>query len=209
MVSRFVEQQHVWFFQQQTAQRDAAAFTTGEVSNFGIPVRQTQRVSGTLELHVQVVTVVRLNNLFEFALLRGQLIEVGIRFSVLRIHFVQAFQRVNHFGNRFFNGFTNGMLRVQLRLLRQVANLDARLRARFALDIGIDTSHDFQQGGFTGAVQTQNTDFCAREEAQRDVFKNMTFRRNHFADTMHGINELSHVDFASFIVMNRVFKGEV
>ena len=112
VVSRFVEQQHIWFFQQQAAQRDAAAFTTGKLLNFGIPVRQTQGISGTLKLHVQVMTVVRLNDLFKLALLRGQLIEVSVRFGVLGVHFIQTFQRVNHFGNRFFNGFANGMFRV-------------------------------------------------------------------------------------------------
>ena len=199
VVSRFVEQQHVWLFKQQTAQRDAAAFTTGEFFDFSVPVRQTQRISGALKLHVQVMTVVRLDNFFELTLLGSQLVEVGVWFSVLGVHFVQAFQRVNHFGNGFFNGFTYGMFRVQLWFLRQVTNFEARLWASFTFDIGIDTGHNFQQGRFTRAVQAQNTDFCAREEAQRDVFKNMTFRRNHFADTMHGINELSHVDFASFI----------
>lgn len=41
MVGRFVEQQHVWFFQQQAAQRYATTLTTGEVSDFRVPVRQT------------------------------------------------------------------------------------------------------------------------------------------------------------------------
>ena len=37
----------------------------------------------------------------------------------------------------------------------------------------------------------------------------MTFGGNHFADTMHGINELSHgVDFAPFILMNSFSKAK-
>jgi hypothetical protein len=144
------------------------------------------------------VAVVRLDNLFELALLCGELIEVRIRLGVFGIHFVQTFQRVNHFGDRFFNGLTHGVFRVQLRFLRQVADFDARLRTGFTFDVGIDAGHDAQQGRFTGAVQTENTDFRAREEAQRDIFQNMTFRRNHFADTMHGINELSHVGLRLF-----------
>ena len=162
VVSRFVEQQHVWFFQQQAAQRDAAAFTTGEILNFSVPVRQTQGVSGTLKLHVQVMTVVRLNDLFKLALLCGQLIEVSVRFGVLGVHFIQTFQRVNHFGNRFFHGFTNGMFRVQFWFLRQVTDFNARLWASFTFDIRINTGHDAQQGRFTRTVQTENTDFGAR-----------------------------------------------
>ena len=112
VVSRFVEQQHVWFFKQQTAQRNAAALTTGEVSDFRVPVRQAQCVSGALKLHVQVMAVVRLDNLFKLALLCREFIEVSVRFSIFRIHFVQTFQRVHHLGNRFFNGFTHGLFRV-------------------------------------------------------------------------------------------------
>jgi exonuclease I len=93
-----VEQQHVWFFQQQAAQRHAAAFTTGELLNFCIPVRQTQGVSRALQLHVQVVTVVCLDDLFKLTLLGSQLVEVRIRLGVFSVHLVQAFQGVNHFG---------------------------------------------------------------------------------------------------------------
>ena len=166
VVSWFVEQQHVWFFQQQAAQRNAAAFTTGQFFDLGIPVRQTQGVSGTLELHVQVMAVVRLDNFFKLALLRGQFIEVGVRFCVLGVHFVQAFQGVNHLGHRFFNGFADGVFRIQFWFLRQVTDFNARLWASFAFDIGINAGHDAQQGRFTRAVQTEYTNFGAREEAQ-------------------------------------------
>lgn len=199
VVGRFVEQQHIRFFQQQTAQRDAAAFTTGKISDFRIPVRQAQGVGRALQLDVQVMAVVRLDNLFELALLCGKLIEVRIRLGVFGIDFVQPLQRVNHFGDRFFHGLAHGVFRVELRLLRQVADFDAGLRTRFTFDLGVDTGHDAQQGRFTGAVQTEHTDFRAREKAEGDIFQNMTFRRYHFADTMHGINELSHVGLRLFL----------
>jgi len=182
-----------------SSRRHSATFTTGKSGDLRIPVRQAQGISRTLQLYVQVMAVVRLDDLFELALLRGKLIEVGIRLGVFGINFVQAFQRVNHFGDRFFNGFAHGVLRIQLRLLRQVADFDTGLRARFTFDLGVDTGHDAQQGRFTGAVQTENTDFRAREETEGDIFQNMTFRRNHFADTMHGINELSHVGLRLFL----------
>ena len=91
------------------------------------------------------------------------------------------------------------MFKVKLRLLRQVANLDAWLRTRFPFDIFIDASHDAQQGRFTRTVQTEYADFCAREEAEGDVFQNMTLRRNHFADAMHAIDELSHVGLSLWV----------
>ncbi len=142
VVSRFVEQQHVWLFEQQTAQRDAAAFTPGEIGDFRVPVRQTQGICGALQLHVQVMAVVRLDNLFKLALLSGELVEVGIRLSVLRVHLVQTFQRIDHFGHRLFNRLTYGLLWIELRLLRQIADFQARLRTSFAFDIGINAGHD-------------------------------------------------------------------
>ncbi len=193
VVGRFVEQQHVRFFEQQAAERHAAAFTTGEIRDFRIPVRQTQGVGRAFQLHVQVVAVMGLDNFFQFALLGGELIEIGIRVCVQRVHFIQALERVNDFRDRFFDRFAHGMFRVELRLLRQVADFDARLRTGFTFDIFIDARHDAQQGGFTGAVQAQHTDFGAREKAQRDILQNVSLRRNDFADAMHGVYELSHV----------------
>ncbi|VTR32184.1 Uncharacterised protein [Serratia fonticola] len=73
MVGRFVQQQHVWLFQQQAAQRYAAALTTGQVGDFCIPLRQAQCIGGTLQLGVEVVTIVSLNDLFQTALFSGSL----------------------------------------------------------------------------------------------------------------------------------------
>ncbi len=155
------------------------------------------------------MTVVRLDDLFILALLCGPLVEVRIRLSVFGIHFIQTFQRVNHFGYRFFNGFANGVFRVQLRFLRQVTNLDARLRTGFTFDVLYQCRHDAQQGGLTGTVETQNTDFCARKKLSEIFIKNMTFRRDNFADTMHGINELSHVGLRLFYRNEKNFSLEV
>ncbi len=171
MVGRFVEQQHVWFFQQQAAQRYATTLTTGEVSDFRVPVRQTQRIRCTLQLNVQVVTVVSLNDLFQTALFSGQLVKIGIRIGVQRIHFIQAFQGVNHFRNRFFNGLTHGVFRVQLRFLRQITNLDIRLRTRFAFDVFINARHNAQQGGLTRAVQTRTPIFAPGKKLREMFFK--------------------------------------
>ncbi|MND56078.1 hypothetical protein D3C80_471740 [compost metagenome] len=138
-----------------------------------------------------------LNNLFQTALFSGQLVEVGSFFSVQRVHFIKSLESTDDFCHRFFNRFANAVFQVELRFLRQVADFNPRLRARFAFDIGIDTGHNAQQGGFTGAVQAQHANFGAREAAQGDIFQDVTLRRYHFADAMHGIDVLSHVALAS------------
>ncbi len=122
----------------------------------------------------------------------GQLVKVGIRVGVGRIDLVQTGHGALHFANGLFDRLAYGLLRIQLRLLRQVANLDAGLRTGFPFDLGVDACHDAQQGGFTGAVQTQHADLGAREEAQGDVLENMTLGRHYLADPVHGVNKLSH-----------------
>ncbi len=97
---------------------------------------------------------------------------------------------MQQFADAFFNGLANGVFRIQTRFLFQVADFDARLRTRFALEIGIDAGHDAQHGGFTGAVQTQQADFGAREKTERNVFDDFAFWRHGLADADHGVDIL-------------------
>ena len=133
-----------------------------------------------------------LNDGFQFALLLGQLIEVSIRVGIGGIDLVQTGQGALEFAHCLFHGLTYGLLRIQFRLLRQVTDLDAGLWTGFTFDFGVDTSHDAEQGGFTGTIQTQHTDLGTREEGERNVFQNVPFGRNHLAHTVHGVNKLSH-----------------
>ena len=193
VVGRFIQQQHIRLFQQQAAHRYATALAPGQIADFGIPVRQTHRIGGALQLRFQVMAVVRLDNFFQTTLFRGQFVEIGVRLGVERVNLIQALQRADHFRHCLFNGFADRLLRVELRLLRQIADFDTRLRTRFAFDVFIDARHNAQQRGFTRAVQTEHADFRAWEKAEGDVLQNMTLRRYHFTDAMHAIDELSHV----------------
>ena len=49
VVGRFVQQQHIGLAQQEFAQSDAAFFTTGQIADFGIPIRQAQRVGSNFQ----------------------------------------------------------------------------------------------------------------------------------------------------------------
>ena len=146
VVGWFVQQQHVWFFQQQTAQRNAATFTTGEHFDLGIPGWQTQCIGSAFQLVFHVVTIVRLDDRFQFTLFFGQLVEIGIGFGIGGIDFVQTRHGPFQIAHGFFNRFTNGLLRIEFRLLRQVTDLDTGLRTGFAFDFGINAGHDAQQG---------------------------------------------------------------
>jgi hypothetical protein len=54
VVGGLVEQQQVGLFEQQLAQRDAAALTTGQHVDGGVPGRALQGVHGLLELGVEI-----------------------------------------------------------------------------------------------------------------------------------------------------------
>jgi hypothetical protein len=58
--------------------------------------------------------------------------------------------------------------------------------ARLALEIGIHAGHDPQHGGLAGAVDAEQADLGAGEEAERDVLDDLPLRRDHLADTVHG-----------------------
>ena len=185
MVGWFVQQQHVWFFQQQAADSHSATLTTGQIANLGIPCRQTQGISRTLQLVIQIVAIVRLNDGFQLALLFGQLVKVSLWVCVQRVHFIQTGQGVFHLSYRIFDSFAYGVLRIKFWLLRQVADFQPRLWTGFTFDLGINPGHNAQQSRFTGTVEAENTDFGTRKETQRDIFQDMSLRRNHFADAVH------------------------
>ncbi len=187
MVGRFVEQQHVWRGQQQAAQGHTTLFTTGQVFYFCVPGRQAQRVGGDFQLALQVMAIAGLQDGFELGLFGSQLVEVGIRVGVGRVDLVQARLGVLDHADRFLDHFTHGLGRVQLWFLRQIADVQVRHRTGFAVELGVDASHDFQQGGLTRTVEAEYPDLGAREELQ-----DFPLRRNNFAQPMHGEYVLSH-----------------
>ena len=192
VVGWFVEQQHVRGGQQQAAQGHTTLFTTGKMFNPGIPGRQTQRIGSDFQLAIQVVAIAGLQDGFKFGLLCSQLVEVGIRIGVGRVDLVQTRLGVLDHADRFLDHFTHGLGRVQDRFLRQVADVQVRHRTGFTVELGVDACHDFQQRGLTRTVETEDADFGAGEERQRNVFQDFPLRRNNFAQPMHGEDVLSH-----------------
>ena len=76
VVGGLVEQQQVGLLQQQLAQRDPAALTTGELGDVGVRRRAAQRVHRLLELGVDVPRVGVVELLLELAHLVHQLVGV-------------------------------------------------------------------------------------------------------------------------------------
>ena len=191
VVGRLVEQQHVGLREQQLAQRDAALFTAGKVPDYGIPGRQTQRVSGEFELAGKIGARGG-DDRFEPRLFFGQLVEIGAFLGVGGVDLFQLLLRLHHFAHARFDFLAHGFFRVELRLLRQVADVQIGHRRRFADDVLVDPGHDAQDGRFARAVQAEQADLGTGEEGERDVLDDLALRRNDLADAVHCENVLSH-----------------
>ncbi len=192
VVGGLVQQQHVRAGQQQAAQGHPAAFTPGEFGYICIPGRQAQGVGGHFQLVVQVVGIPGGDDVFQLALTLGQRIEIRVRLGVGGVNLVQLSQGVHRLAHAVFHIAAYVFFRVQLRLLGQVAHGDTRHGPRLTVIVLVHPGHDPQQGGFTGAVQAQNTDFRAREEGQGDVFQDLFLGRHHLANPIHAIDVLRH-----------------
>ncbi len=190
MVGRFVQQQHVRLGQQQAAQRHAALLAAGQRADLGIPRRQAQRVGGHFQLALQRMRIVRGEQVFELLLFDGELVEISAFLGIGGVDLIQSLLRIEDLGHAFFDRFTHGLLRIQLRLLCEIADLGARIGARLTLEIGVHAGHDLQNGGFARAVDAEQADLRAREEAERDVLDDLAFRGDDLADPVHGVDVL-------------------
>ena len=129
---------------------------------------------------------------FELGLFSGQLVEVGIRVGVFGVDLVQTRLGVLDDADRLFDHFTHSLGGIELRFLRQITYVQIRHRTRFAVELGVDTRHDFQQRGLARTVEAQHADLGAREEREGDVLEDFPLRRHNFAQPMHGEDVLSH-----------------
>ena len=192
MVCRFVQQQHIWTRQQQTAQSHTALFTAGQMTNFGFPRRQAKSIRRNFHLRRSIRTGSG-NNGFQTGLFCGQCIKVSIWFGICRIHSIKLGLSLHHFAHAFFYGLANRCFRIELRFLRQITNLEIVLPRNFAIDVFIDTGHNLQQRRFTGTIEPQNADLGPREKRQRNIFEDESLGRHHFGHAIHGHDVLSHL----------------
>ena len=129
---------------------------------------------------------------FELALLGSEFVKVCVWLSVSSINFFQTVFSGQYIAHTALNRLAHGVRVIEFGLLGQIANLDAWHGRGFAFDLGVDTCHDFEQGGLARTVQTQHTDLGAREKTQRNIFQDMALRRDDLAYAVHGENVLGH-----------------
>lgn len=195
VVGGLVEEQQVGLGQQQLAQRDAAALTTGQVGHRLVGRRAAQRVHGLLELRVEVPRVGMVELLLQPAHLLHQLVGVvgGHQLGDL----VEAVELDLDLAQALFDVAANGLLLVQRRLLQQDA--DGRVVGQEGVTVVrlVQARHDPQDARLAGAVGPNDADLGAWIEAQRDVVQDHLVAVR-LADLLHRVDELSHAAVVPF-----------
>ena len=194
MVCRFVEQQQVGRLQQQTAERDAAAFAAGEQRDVGITRREAQRVHRLLELRVKIPGACCVDGVLHARLLGEELVHLFGRhlLAELVVDLVELRQQRARGGDALFDVTEHRLLRIELRLLREVPDRRAFGAERLAEVVRVDARHDAHQRRLTGAVAADDADLGAVDKRQPDIFKNFLVGRIDLAQPFHRVNKVGH-----------------
>lgn len=106
---------------------------------------------------------------------------VAHRFGKTGGDFFESFQQVASFAEAVHDVFDHVFGGVQFRFLFKIADPDTIGRPGFAVKFPVDAGHDFQQGGFAGAVNAQHADFGTGQKGKRDAFKQFSASRKNLA----------------------------
>lgn len=188
MVGRFVEQQEFRRVEQKLAERDAAAFTTGELGDVGIVRRTTQRVHRLVDLAVEIPEALRLDLVLQL----GHLVS-GL-FRVVHRQLVVAIENSLLLGDAKHDVLADVQRRIELRFLFEVADASPLRDPGLAGVFLVEARHDLEQRRLTGAVDTEHADLGVRVERQMDVIQHLAGRIG-LGQTLHEVDELaSHRD---------------
>ena len=121
VVGRFVEEQEIGTGEQQPAQRDAAALTTGEHVDRGVGRGQAQRVHRDVDRALEVPRAGRFDLLFELRLLRAELVVVGVGIGPAREHRVVPLEQARGLADAVHHVAEDVLRVVELGLLVQHA----------------------------------------------------------------------------------------
>ena len=165
VVGRFVKQQHIRCFEQQFAQRYAAAFTPRQGFHIGIIRGATKGVHRDTDGGFKLPQVARVDLVLQGGHFIGRLI------GVIHRKFVVPFKNGGLFGHAEHDVALHVQRGIKVGLLRQVAHLGAFGGPSLTLKIGINSGHDAQQGRFARAVDADNADLDAGQEVQVDILE--------------------------------------
>ena len=115
---------------------------------------------------------------------------VGGFLGIVHRHFVVAVEDGLLGGHAQHDVLADVQRGVQFGLLREIADLGALGGPGLAGEILVDAGHDPHQRGFTRAVDPDDTDLDAGQEAQADVLETLLASGIGLGDTVHVIDVL-------------------
>ena len=124
VVGWFIEQEHIWLLQKQTAEGHTSFFTTRKVGYIRFGWRKTQGIHGFVEHHIELPSIYCIQFLLHFPLTGDELVH-GIwivhegRIHKLFIDFFKFLEQGNSTGYRFLHNFLDSFGGIQLRFLLQ------------------------------------------------------------------------------------------
>ena len=169
MVGGLVEQQQVGLLEQQLAQRDPAALTTGEVVDERVGRRAAQRVHRLVEPAVEVPRVGVVEVGLQVAHLGEQLVVVGVGVGELLGDLVVAVELALDLVDGLLDVLEHRLALGQRRLLLEHADRGVGVDDRVAVVGVLEPRHDLEQGRLAGAVGSDDADLGAVQERQGDV----------------------------------------
>ncbi len=184
MVRRLVEQQEVRLFEQQLAQRDAAALAAREFVDRPVVRRAAERIHGKLDLGVEIPKALGL----DLVLQRGHFIRRLV--GIIHGKFVVALKNRGLGGDALHDIAANVERGVKLGLLRQIADPRAFGDEALAGELLVEARHDAEQRRFAGAVDAEHADLGVGIEGQIDVIEDLLAGRPGLRQALHMINEL-------------------
>ena len=104
---------------------------------------------------------------------------------------IEALLLGKNLAKALFHVAADCFLLIQRRLLQQNAHGGTRVEECLTVGGLVQTSHNFQDGGFTGTIRANNTNLCARKEGHGDIVQNDLVTVC-FAHVFHRVDELTH-----------------
>ena len=173
VVGGLVQQEHVRLLKEQAAQGHAAALTAGKFLDLLVRRRALQGIHGALQLGIYLPSVYMLDLLGEFSLALDETVHFIVIHGLheLEGNVVVFLQDIHHLLNTLLDHFQHGFFRVHLRFLLQVAHAVAGCPDHLSFVGLLYAGNDFEESGFTGAVEADNANFGPVKEAQVNVFE--------------------------------------
>ena len=169
VVGGLVEEQQVGLLEQQLAQRDPAALTTGEVVDERVRRRAAQRVHRLVEPAVEVPRVGVVEVGLQVAHLGEQRVVVGVGVGHLLGDRVVAVELALDLADGLLDVLQDGLALGQRRLLLEHADGGAGVEDRVAVVGVVEPRHDLEQRRLAGAVGADDADLGAVQEREGHV----------------------------------------